>query len=205
MHIPRRPFVFAVALAIGLLSPRGSPAAVVPALPENIVISKMNQHGDLIFILYANEDIEKGFFLDPKTAGQSGNVRLPTGLPEGKLSLLGVPRTLAEKSKKSPDPAWLRAPPPGIVRVTGVIHHYPVERSSAVHQYELEKADDGLKLTLLNPEVLTPYPPEEVRPAKKSETAYLWLGFAGVVTVLIAGVVIVWILRRRGSEGGPSM
>src|SRR5262249_41091384 len=148
---------------------------------------------------------EKGFLLDPTTAGQSGHVRLPgKGLPTGKLSLLGVPRALAEKSKNAPDPAWLTDPAPGVVRVSGIIHHYPVEKSSALHQYEPEKPDDGLKITLLNPDVLTPYPPEDWMLAKKPPTPYLWLSLAGVVTVLIAGVVVLWILKGRGSQRGSS-
>jgi hypothetical protein len=171
-------------------------------MPDNIVIDKMDQHQDLVFVLYANGDIEKGVFLDPKTAGESGQVRLPKGLPEGKLSLLGVPRTLADKSKNSPDPAWLRAPPPGVVRVTGVIHHYPVEKHYALHQYELVRADDSLKLTLLNPDVLTPYPPEDWMLAKKAPKSpgYLWLGLGALVAVLIASVVVVWIMRPKSKS-----
>jgi hypothetical protein len=57
----------------------------------------------------------------------------------------------------------------------------------------------------LNADVLTPYPPEDWMLAKKSPLPYLWLGLAGAITVLIAGVVVFWILKRRGSQGGSSL
>ena len=126
------------------------------------------------------------------------------GLPTGKLSLLGVPRALAEKSKNAPDPVWLADATPGVVRFTGVIHNYPVEKHSALHQYELEKTDGGLRITLLNPDVLTPYSSGNGLSPKKPLMPYLWLGVAGAVTVLIAGVVVFWIVKRRGSQGSSS-
>jgi hypothetical protein len=124
------------------------------------------------------------------------------GLPVGRLSLLGVPRGLVGESRASPDPSWLDGRAPGVVRVTGVIHHYPVQKSQALHQYKLEKVEDGLQVTLLNPDVLTPYPPEVIRPAKESQAAYLWLGLVGAVAVLTAVLVGLWVFVRRRSESG---
>ena len=205
MSWPRSRFVFAIALATGFLNPQNSPAAVVPSMPEKIVVSKMGDYGDLLFVLFVDGEFEKGFLLDPKTADPSGLVRLPRqGLPVGKLSLLGVPRALAEKSKNGADPAWLKDAVPGVVCVSGVIHHYPVEKHSTLHPYELEKTDDGLKITLLNPDVLMPYPPEDWMLDRGSPISYLWLGLAGAVAVLIAGVVVVWILSRQSSQSGST-
>ena len=207
-----RPIVFAMAIATAFLSPRSCPAAVVPTMPQKIVISRMRDHGNLVYVLFVDGQFEKGFLLDPKTADPSGDVRLPykgtnpsdSLLPVGKLSLLGVPRALANKSKNGPDLAWLTEAPPGVVRVTGVIHHYPVEKSATLHLYELEKTNEGLKIALLTPDVLTPYPPEEWMLAKDSSKPYLWIALAGAVTVLLTGVVVLWILKRRGSQGGSS-
>src|SRR5260370_29300440 len=127
MPTSRRPLVFAIAWATGLLIPESCPAVVAPSMPESIVVVNMDDHEDLIFVVYADGQFEKGILLDPRTAERhSGQVRLPRGLPMGQLSLLGVPRTLAEKSKNAPDLAWLKDVVPGVVRVTGVIHHYPV-------------------------------------------------------------------------------
>lgn len=203
MPTARRPLVFAMALATGLLSPERCPAAVAPSMPESIVVARMDEHDDLIFVVYADGQFDKGVLLDPRTAERhSSQVRLPRGLPMGRLTLLGVPRALAEQSKNAPDPAWLKDAVPGVVRVTGVIHHYPVERSSALHRYHLEKTDAGLELTLLNPDVLTPYPAENLRPEKPAATDYLWIVFAGVVVVLSAGVLAVWGFNPRKSAGG---
>jgi len=205
MPASRSSFVIVTALAAGFISPGPCPADVMMSWPEHISISGMADHGDLIFVVFADGQIEKGLFLDPKTAEQAGQVRLPyAGLPKGDLSLLGVPRALAEKSKNSPDPAWLKEAVPGVVRVSGVIHNNPVQKHSAAHRYQLDKTADGLKVTLLNPDVLTPYPPEDLRPARDSKTAYLWLGLGGAVAVLIAGGLVVLMLRRRRSEDGSS-
>src|SRR5690348_673719 len=106
MSQSRHFFAFAAACMTGLLSAGNCPADVAPTMPQNIVISGMGDHGDLIFVLFVDGQFEKGFLLDPKTAGQSGQVQLPSWgpdpkanlLPMGKLSILGVPRALAEKS-----------------------------------------------------------------------------------------------------------
>jgi hypothetical protein len=215
-------------LAAALLSPAWALAAVVPLMPEQIVIEDMDNHGDPVFILYLEGQFDRGVLLDPKAAERlSGAVRLPPGPPEGaldnegmeraraaqakgfpglpvgRLSLLGVPRGLVGEGRVSPDPAWREGRAPLVVRVTGVIHHYPVEKSRALHQYKLEKADDGLKMTLLNPDVLTPYPPENLGSTKESQPAYLWLGLAGAV--LIGAVLVVWILMRRGSQSSSGI
>lgn len=190
-------------LAAGLLCPGWALAAVVPRMPEKIVVEDMDNDGDLVFVLYLEGQFDRGVLLDPKTAERLfGAVRLPPGLPEGQLSLLAVPRGLVGEGRAAPDPAWLESHPPGVVRVTGLIHHYPVEKSRVLHRYKLEEGDDGLKVTLLNPDVLKPYPPEDLSPAKASQPAYLWLALAGAVAVLIAGVAVVWVLTRRSSEGG---
>lgn len=214
-------------LAAALLIPGWALAAVVALMPERIVVEDMDNHGDLVFVLYLEGQFDRGVLLDPKAAERlSGAVRLPPGPPEGRLdnegmeraraaqakgfpglpvgrlSLLGVPRGLVGEGRASPDPAWLEGGTPGVVRVAGVIHHYPVEKSRALHQYKLEKVDDGLKVTLLNPDVLTPYPPEDWMLEKKSSTPYLWIGLAAGVAVLIAGVVAFWSLKRRSSRDG---
>lgn len=214
-------------LAAALLIPGWASAAVMPLIPERIVVEDMDKHGDLVFVLYLDGQFDRGFLLDPKVAERlSGAVRLPParpvgpldnealeraraaqakgfpGLPVGRLALLGVPRELVVEDRASPDPAWLDGRAPGIVRVTGVIHHYAVEKSRAIHQYKLEKADDGLTMTLLNLDLLTPYPPEDWMREKTASTPYLWIGLAGGVVVLSAGVVVFWILKRRRSRGG---
>lgn len=190
-----RTLVFALGLAAGL-SPSPCPADVAPMLPHDVVISKMDAHGDFVFVIYRNGDIAKGVLLDPKE-GRSGDVQLPSGLPVGALSLLAVPRALAEERDNAPDPDWLHKSPPGVIRVSGVIHHRHVEKHSMRHQYELDKTDDGLKVTLLNPDVLTGYGPEPWMLEKRSSKTYLWIALAGAA-VLIAGVVAVWSLKRRG-------
>lgn len=187
-------------LATGLLCPGWARGAVVPRMPEKIVVEDMDYDGNLVFVFYLEGQFERGVLLDPKTAERLfGAVRLPPGLPEDQLSLLAVPRGLVGEGRAAPDPAWLEGHPPGVIRVTGLIHHYPVEKSRVLHRYKLEMEDDGLKVTLLNPDVLNPYPPQDLSTAEPSQPPYLWLGLAGAV--LIGGVTVVWILMRRGSKG----
>jgi hypothetical protein len=198
-------FAFAIAFATGLLNPARCSADVAPTMPENIVVSGMGDHADLVFVFFADGNIEKGFLLDPKAAGDSGGVRLPReGLPEGKLSLLGVPRTLAEKSKNAPDPAWLTAGSPGVVRVKGVIHHYRIEKALATQWYQLDKTDDGLTVTLMNPDVLTSYGAENLHPESELGTRFLWFGIAGGAVVLLLAGVLVWGIKRRDLSDGSS-
>src|SRR5437762_3125281 len=141
MTTSRRLLLFA-SLATGLLAAMPCRTAVAPRMPQNIWLVNATNHGDLIFIFYANGNIEKGFVLDPKTANPMGSIQLPAGgpeeekvsdgkrLPRGHLSILAVPRALMEKNKNVPDQKWLVKPPAGVVQVAGVIHHYPMEKSA---------------------------------------------------------------------------
>jgi hypothetical protein len=216
-------------LAAGLLSPGWALAAVVALMPERIVVEDMDNHGDLVFVLYLQGQFDRGVLLDPQASEHlSGAVRLPPGkpegrldnlgieraraaqakgfpgLPEGRLSLLGVPRGLVGEGRASPDPAWLEGGAPGVVRITGVIHHYPVEKSHAVHHYQLSKTDAGLELRLLNPEVLEPYSAERLAPEEGPAQKYLWVALAGGAAVLITGALAVWALKRRSWAERPS-
>jgi hypothetical protein len=200
-----RSLVFAVVLAIELVGAKHCPADVMPRMPQNIVISKMDEHGDLLFFFVADGQIVKGPPLDPKSADQAGYVQVPSkGLPTGKLALLGVPRALAEKNRNEADPAWLTDGPPGVVLVAGVIHHYHVQKAETLHPYQLDKTATGLELTLSNSDVLTPYPAEDLSPGRNSDTDYTWLGLAGGIVVVLAGVLI-WSLVRRRTSGGPGV
>jgi hypothetical protein len=201
MSTPRIAIHWALLVTAAVVGPGRCPAAVAPSMPQNIVVSNMNEHGDLVFILYVEGQFEKGYLLDPQTAEESGLVRLPVhDLPQGKLALLAVPRALVEQGH-APDPAWLAEGAAGILGVSGVIHHLPVEKSSMLHQYELGKTEDGLKITLLNPDVLTPYPPEPWMLEDQSPASFKWGGVAGAAAVVLIGICLFLTLKRRGAAG----
>jgi hypothetical protein len=115
-------------------------------------------------------------------------------LPVGDVSILLVPRAVAEKAGKSPNPAWLGDGVPGIVRVAGAIHTNPIEKHSAEHRYELKPTADGLEAVLLNPEVLLPYAAVAPIPQRTPTPAYLWVALAAGAVLLAAA--LMWCLTR---------
>src|SRR5207248_5062945 len=104
-----------------------------------------------VFVLYPiktspgwGPSSDKPFRLDSRAGTGGSGVQLPRDLPVGELALLAVPRELAEKSKEPLDPAWLKPAAPGVVRVEGTIHTYPVEKYSALHRYQVDRTAKGL-------------------------------------------------------------
>lgn len=206
MAISSRTAVFFLCLA---LASRGD-AAVDPSLPRNIAIAGLNEHGDLLFVLYENpRDFERGYVVDPKSAPSGGEYQLrPSqegpdnpGPPIGELFMIGVSRRLMAERKNKPDPKWLLQETPGVVRVSGELHNTRIDRSSARHAYRLETTEKGLQLTLTNPEVLERYAAEKLdAPAERKEpdsTGVLQLVIAaGVIIALLA----VLVMRMRSKH-----
>src|SRR5207302_8838317 len=113
------------------------------------------------------------------------------------LALLAVPRQLSEKSNEALDPSWLKPAPPPIVPLFPYTTLFRSERSSALHRYRVDKTEDGLKLTLLNPDVLKPYPPERIGGAAENPRKdCLWAVLAGGALVLTLGAWLVWRSQR---------
>jgi len=206
MPTSHRLLIVAMLLAASLLRPGNAPADVAASHPEVIVIANLAEFRDMIFVVYKDGEFAKGVRVDPTTAEyHDGGYLLPPELPRGKLAMLGVARALAEKAKDAPDPAWLKPSTPGVVRVTGTIHTLPVQRHSAVHRYRLDKTDSGLQVSLLNPDVLTPYPAENLSgPEPKWSTSYLWVIVAGGALVLMVVFWSLWRLNRRNPPAGTS-
>jgi hypothetical protein len=198
MHTFRLLAVGTVMVTTFLIAPRCiADVAMMP--PQNIVITKWPDDRDLIFVLFLEGEFEKGIVLDPKNLDEANVIRVPQkGLPVGDLSILGVPRVLVDKAEKLPDPAWVREGVPGIIRVAGVIHTNPIEKHSAVHQYELRATAAGLEAILLNPDVLLPYRRENPEPDRPPTSAYLWGALAGGLILLAAA--LVWSCMRSSSS-----
>lgn len=208
MFTSRRMVVFAIVIAAGLGTAESSSAAVMPRRPESIVISKLTDLPEMVFVIYPIRAVkqkegkpDQGMWLiDPATAERENEaVVLPHDLPEGELGLVAVPRALAEKRKGRPDPTWLDSTEPGIVRIAGSIKTWRVEKYSAVHRYRLDKTEEGLKLTLTNPDVLLPYPPERIG-EDTPRTSFQWAEWAGFIAggalVLALGAWLFWRFKR---------
>jgi hypothetical protein len=186
-----------------LLIPTAGVAEVAIMVPENIVLVNWPGDRDLIFVLFLEGEFEKGVILDPKKPDPWGQLRLPPkGVPVGELAVLGVPRELAEKSEQLPDPAWLHDPAAGIVRVAGAIHTNPVEKHSALHQYELRVGAAGLEVILLNPDVLQPFAPEIAEAAAPPIPWQLW-GIAAGSMLFLAGALAWYGFRVFADRSGP--
>jgi hypothetical protein len=213
MPTSRHPLALALALAAGIFSSGNAPADVDPSPPRNIAIYNLAAFPDMVFVLTWNKadgpaglDAGRapGIRLDPSDAERRAGVQLPRDLPEGEISLLAVPRELAKRSKEPVDPAWLGpTPAKGVILVKGSIHTYPVEKHSALHRYQVDQTDKGLTLTLLNPDVLQPYPPERFgEPDQKTRKDYLSLIAAVGALVLAAAGWLVWRPKRQHSSAG---
>ncbi len=193
-----------------------------PPKPPMVALSSSADYPEMTFVVYQLEQYDpwrSDLGVNPTTAKI---VPTDTGveLPLDKYyAFLAVPAELAAKAKGIPDPAWLAASAPGVVRVPGTFLP-PYVFGHVVLRYRLEKTDKGPKLTLLNPADLKEaqrypqYGPDQsaegsgaqqtVNDSTAQKQPFL-LGVAtggGGVLVLVVGVWL--LLHSRGTRQAPA-
>jgi len=114
---------------------------------------------------------------------------------------------MAEKAKDKPDPGWLQAGIPGLVRVSGTII-VPYVYQDIILKYRIDKSANGLKLTLVNPDELKAARREPADFAGASDGTdnwqwYLWIALA-TAALLLLGVALYWRqIRQRSARTAP--
>src|SRR5262245_44255776 len=203
----RRKARLVVLLCLGvILFGTASVEAAVAPRPPKVVLSSSADYPEMVFVVYAvkaDDPWATGIRVDPTTAKiipANTEVEWPW---MSQVAVLAVPRALTDK-KQTPDRAWLESSAPGVIRVPGAFWAGHVYRT-VVLRYQLEKTDNGPKLTLLNPDDLKAAqeypagPSASVRDSALSDLSLAQVAVGGLLLVggMVAGYLVAfWVLRK---------